>query len=306
MDSVLGRVVRVRVTCLLGVVLLAACQTSVSGTGDGTGGSVSTDSGGSGGDSDDDASGGLGGDDGAGGTSNSSGGSGTGGTEPTWCDEQDLPEGVLEDDFACADFDRGLPSDFTLDDEGGHLTITEAVAFSAPASLDLQAPGLTNATNVSTLSWTTTGALAVSTASVSAKINPTAAGGIVTPYDTFIEILCLDGGDGRACINYTEGGDVDFSYYTGFFLKWTMSSGPPVLAEFPISDVTDNLWTDISLSIAPGGSVVATVGSETVTEESLGVPATTSITAVVGGDSNYGDTGPFNVRIDDVLVSVER
>jgi len=224
----------------------------------------------------------------------------------TWCDEQTPPSGVGASDFACADFDNGFPDGWTVSDADGRLSLTEAVAKSAPNSLNLQAPTLVDASNVSTLSWTSVGAAPVALASISVSVNPTAQGGVVMPYDTFIELVCLDGGDGRACVNYTDGATVDFGPYTGFFLKWTMASGPPVLAEFPIGQATNNLWTDIFLSMEPDGDLVASVGSESVTVPNQGVPPTTSITAVVGGYSRYGDSGPYNLRMDDVVVIVTR
>lgn len=296
-----------------------------SGGSDGSGGTATggeAGDGGTGNASNTGGTGGVGGTSGTGGATASGGTSGTGdstgtggasptgsgGTNgmPTWCDEQTPPSGVSASDFACADFDSGFPEGWTVSDADGRLSLTEAVAKSAPTSLNLLAPALVDASNVSTLSWTSVGAAPVTLASISVSVNPMAQGGAIMAYDTFIEIVCLDGGDGRACVNYTEGATVDFAPYTGFFLKWTVASGAPVLAEFPIGQATNNLWTDISLSMQPDGEIVASVGSESVTVPNQGVPPTTSITAVVGGDSRYGDSGPYNLRMDDVLVIVTR
>jgi len=241
-----------------------------------------------------------------GGTSDSSGGSdGTGGGPTTWCSGQAPPENVSAADYQCVDFDTGFPGDWERDDEGEHLSLIQTVAKSSPNSLNLQAPSLSAETNVSTFSWSAVGAQPVIHASIKASINPTALAGPPFPYSTFIEILCLDTGDGRACINYTLGGDVNSDSYSGYFLKWTVSSGPPLLAEYPIGTATVNLWSDVTLSLTPGGDVVGSVGSETVTAD-VSIPPTTAITATFGGRSNYGDSGPFQLRMDDVIVLVER
>jgi hypothetical protein len=289
--------------------LLVSCGNTVSGRSDGTGGQSSADGGSPGGDGDGDGgtggSGNMGGDGNTGGTA--SGGSGTGGGPSTWCDDQSRPDGIVEADYQCVDFDEGFPSNWDLDDESEHLLLTQAVAKSAPNALEINAPALNASVNVSTFSWSTVGAQPVIRAVITASINPTALAGPPLPYDTFIEILCLDTGDGRACINYTLGGDVNSESYSGFFLKWTVSSGPPLLAEFPIGNATPNLWSDVSLSLSPGGELIGSVGSESFNAEGeVNIPPTTAITATFGGRSAYGDSGPMRLRMDNVVVTVER
>ncbi|MDP9002726.1 MAG: hypothetical protein M3O46_21770 [Myxococcota bacterium] len=232
------------------------------------------------------------------------------GPPPTWCGQQAIPSGVAAADYQCVDFDKGLPPTTTWGQtqaQGGTLSLSTALASSAPTSLLTSVPAATDATTSGTasLSWTDIGATAVTGATVTAAINPVAVGGLLAPWTGSISILCVTfnaSPSSHACLEYT----INASSARELDIVYALVNGAAVAGKCVVAGAfTPGLWNQVSLSWAASG-VSATVSGTTTPCGVVGPPPTTSATATFGPAASAVTSVGWSVYYDSVVAYMQR
>ena len=227
----------------------------------------------------------------------------------TFCQKQSAPSGVAATDFACADFDKGLPptADWTRTTQSqGALSTTSAVAYSAPNSLTTTVAAETDFNNpdAAYLTWDTTGAQPVKSVTVSAALNPTSIGGVVPPGSGYVDFLCVVSGPDRFCLSYTnKGGPLD--NYTGYFIRYLYARGAAFSDGCAVNNIPNSVWSQAEFTVATG-SITLKINGTTTGTCAAGL-ATDTIAAVAVGPRTYVETtSTFSMRYDDVVIAVRR
>lgn len=225
----------------------------------------------------------------------------------TFCSTQIAPVGFT--DFFCADFDGTGPveegfTNKTLSD-GGVLSRTTAVAYSAPNALFTSALG-TN--RVGTLSWRKTGGATFTQAVLTARVNPDILGGVVPPGTGDVKLLEITSSNALAAVYYTAGGSVGgTANYTGYYYEGRAFGGGVALKQFPITTrLTSSTWTEVKLTWASTGAVTVAYNGVTVFTDSGFSSTDTALTFTVGsaGSGTTGAVPPH--RFDDVMFAIRR
>lgn len=232
------------------------------------------------------------------------------GPPPTWCGLQAIPSGVAAADYQCVDFDKGLPPTTTwvqTQAQGGMLSLSTALASSAPSSLLTSVPAAADTTTSGTasLSWTDIGATAVTGATVTAAINPVAVGGVLQPWTGSISILCVTfnaSPSSHACLEYT----INASSAPELDIVYVLINGAAVSGRCVAAGAfTAGLWNPVSLSWTASG-VSATVSGTRTPCDAVGPPPTTSATATFGPAASAVTSVGWSVYYDSVVAHMQR
>lgn len=166
-----------------------------------------------------------------------------------FCDTQQGELGVA--DFFCADFDGPeLDAGFTTTyvPDGGALNRVDDVFFSPPASM--------TTTGSAFLQWEKSGAQVVSEIDVRVRMNVGTLGGTPPPETGDVTFIDLGTVDTHIRFNYTRGGNVEGTAYTGYYLFMSTCPSACGTTEKKVPTApTANLWTDIRLVWSKNGAV---------------------------------------------------
>jgi hypothetical protein len=215
----------------------------------------------------------------------------------TWCSEQARPVGVAAGDYACADFDTGIPSQapWSTVETKENLSLFTDAAKSLPNSLRVNAIGGARGALV----FTAVGGSAVKSVQVSAELNPVPWPAWPPPWEQGARLLCAEVGGARNCLMFEHGNGGDRVYVetTGCTVATQQTCDIPVLPK--AGD-----WTRVELAVSAGSVQVAFNGVSVLPKCDAAFCTGTKATASVGleepGSSGYG------VRYDNVQIAVVR
>jgi hypothetical protein len=221
----------------------------------------------------------------------------------TWCGLRSAPSGVAAGDYACVDFDTGLPPSnvwVPSVQETSVLQLT-SIALSLPNGLESIAVGSASSRNESVLRWTSPASAAnLKSVSVSAALNPGASQGA----DADFQVLCAKMSAGlksEACIVFSMAGlRIRYSIYngSGYIDGECDASG----------GFAQQQWTNAELHLdAVTGMIQTVIGGVVTNCQAGGIPVGDTVGFVEVGCARQaqGDIG-LQVRYDNVEVSIRR
>lgn len=242
------------------------------------------------------------------------GGAAGAGGATTWCATHGRPADVAVADFRCLDFDTGLPpaSAWTPTLQGmGQLATSTARAASPPSSLQntIGAQPSFSQSQTATLTWNDVGAAGITSATVTASFNASAAAGVAPAWTGSVDLLCIEMGGGEACLSYTFQGDTSFaSNYTGYFIAFTYTGGAAFRFDCPVTGtLAPNLWTSVSMQVTSAGHInVALNGTASPVCDGTTTLNDAAVKTTLGLAGHAVTSTNVVYFIDNVLVAVRR
>ena len=234
------------------------------------------------------------------------------------CETQTRPSGVAANDYACLDFDEGSlpPSGWTSSNAASGSTSLSTTRFlSGARSLTSTVQAESSVTgDAGRLRWTSPDGNTLSSASVTAHINP----GALLPFQVIwsgdVELLCILGADTDVCVSYVPSSAEDRNQnvqrgFAGLMLRefyhgtigvwttnyWTLSPG-----------WAGNVWNKIEL-VCSGASLDCRVLLNNTQIGAAGfLGANSRVTVDVGVHANATTDRAYTANFDNVTVSVKR